>query len=158
MTIDHQSFTLERRIAAPPSRVFACWSDPELKRRWFVESDGPEWRTERYDLDFRTGGTESGSFLLEEGPGARRHENITHFLDIVPEERIAFAYTMAVAGRIHSASLATVTFAAADGGTLLRFTEQGAFFEGTEGVVDRRAGWEHLLDAMTRLAMEKENA
>ena len=84
MTIDHQSFSLERHIAAPPSRVFACWSDPELKRRWFVESDGPEWRTERYDLDFRIGGTESGSFVRESGDFAGRHENMTHFLDIVP--------------------------------------------------------------------------
>jgi uncharacterized protein YndB with AHSA1/START domain len=106
MTIDHDSFTLERRIPVPPSRVYACWADPELKRRWFVESDGPAWQTERYDLDFRVGGTESGSFVLKSGPGAGRHENMTHFLDIVPDERIVFAYTMTADGRIHSASLA----------------------------------------------------
>ena len=158
MTIDHQSFTLERRIAAPPARVYACWADPALKRRWFVDGDGPEWETERYQLDFRTGGTESGSFVLRSGPGAGRHENMTHFLDIQPEERIAFAYTMTIDGRIHSASLATVAFEPAAEGTLLRFTEQGAFFEGSDGVAGRTAGWEQILDTMTRFARETEHA
>ena len=159
MTIDHDSFTLERRIAACPSHVFACWADPARKRRWFVDGDGPEWETERYALDFRVGGTEEGSFVLTSGPGAGRHENMTHFLDIVPDERIAFAYTMAVDGRIHSASLATVTFADAGGGTLLRFTEQGAFFGPSDGAAGRRAGWEHILDNFaTFMTRETANA
>lgn len=158
MKIDHDSFTLERRIAATPARVWRCWAEPALKRGWFVDSDGPEWVTESYANDFRVGGTESGSFVLKEGPGAGRHENMTHYLDIVPGERLAFAYTMAVDGRIHSASLATVTIEPDGDGTLLRFTEQGAWFGASDGVRGRTAGWEHILDKMAAYATEKQNA
>ena len=65
---------------------------------------------------------------------------------------------MAMDGRIHSASLATVTFASTPDGALLRFTEQGAYFDPSDGVAGRTAGWEQILDAMTRFATETENA
>jgi len=58
---------------------------------------------------------------------------------------------MALDGRVHSASLATVSFADADGGTLLTFTEQGAFFPPSDMAAGRRGGWEALLNALDRL-------
>jgi len=149
-TAQHDSFTLERRLGACPAHVWAAWADPALKRRWFVDSDGPEWQTKDYALDFRVGGTESGRFVLTEGPGAGEHANVTHYLDIVAEKRIVFAYTMALDGQIHSASLATVSFAEEGGGTILTFTEQGAWFGPSDGVAGRRAGWEALLAALER--------
>lgn len=146
----HDSFTIERRLAACPAHVWAAWADPALKRRWFVDSDGPEWQTLDYALDFRVGGQETGRFVLTQGPGAGEHANVTHYLDIVREQRIVFAYTMAQDGRIHSASLATVGFAEAGGGTILTFTEQAAFFGPADGAAGRRAGWEGLLDALEK--------
>ncbi len=109
MTVTHESFTLVRTIRARKERVFSAWAKPELKRRWFVDSDGPGWNCREYTLDFRVGGRETGSFVLDEGPGAGEHTNVTHYLDIVENERIVYAYTMALDGRVHSASLATVT-------------------------------------------------
>ena len=58
MSISHENFTIERTIAAPPDRVFDLWSDTAKKRRWFVDSDGPEWTTLEYDVDFRVGRSE----------------------------------------------------------------------------------------------------
>ncbi len=106
------------------------------------------WETRDYSLDFRIGGSETGRFVRTSGPGAGEHANVTHYLDIVPGKRIAFAYTMALDGRIHSASLATVSFAEAGGGTLLTYTEQGAWFAPSDGVDGRREGWEALLAAL----------
>ena len=40
MTPVHDSFAIERVFHACPAHVFACWADPELKRQWFVDSDG----------------------------------------------------------------------------------------------------------------------
>ncbi|MCA8878872.1 MAG: SRPBCC family protein [Rhodobacteraceae bacterium] len=149
--ITHDSFTIERRLAACPAHVWAAWSDPDLKRRWFVDSDGPDWQTAEYSVDFRVGGGETGRFVLSSGPGAGEHANVTHYLDIVPRTRIVFAYTMALDGRIHSASLATVRLEESGGGTILTFTEQGAYFAPSDGATGRRAGWEALLTALERI-------
>lgn len=146
--IAHDSFTLTRDIHACRAHVFAAWADPALKRRWFVDGDGPGWSERDHALDFRPGGTETGRFVLTEGPGAGEHRNVTHYLDIVPDVRIVFAYTMALNGRIHSASLATVMFEDLGGGTRLTFTEQGAFYEHSDGAAGRRHGWAHLLASL----------
>jgi len=145
MSAAHRSFTLTRDLAACPAEVFACWAEAEKKRAWFVDSDGPGWETRAYALDFRVGGTETGSFELKKGPGAGVHENATTFLVIEPERRIDFAYTMAMNGRVHSASLATVTFEETGGGTRLVFTETLAEIGESDGVNGRRGGWEGLL-------------
>ena len=150
MTVTHDSFTIERRLRACPAHVWAAWAEADLKRQWFVAADREGWQTLDYSLDFRVGGTETGRFLLTSGPGAGEHANVTHYLDILPGARIAFAYSMALNGRIHSASLATVTLAEAGGGTLLTFTEQGAWFPPSDGVDGRREGWEVLLAALER--------
>ncbi len=148
MSVVHDTFTIVREIAACREHVFAAWANPELKRRWFVDSDGPQWTERDYRLDFRVGGRETGRFILTEGPGAGEHANVTHYLDIVDGERIAFAYTMAIDGRIHSASLTTVTFEDKGGGTRLSYTEQGAFFGASDGAQMRRGGWVKLLEAL----------
>ena len=156
-TVTHDSFTITRDIAACRAHVFALWSDPDLKRLWFVDSDGPEWNTREYDLDFRIGGTETGRFDLTEGPGAGEHCNVTHYLDIEPDARIVSAYTMAMNGRIHSASLATVTFEDAGGGTRLTYHEQMTLIGESDGASGRAHGWTHLLDGLER-ALERTTA
>ena len=148
MTPAHDRFTLERTLHACRAHVFAAWSDPDLKRRWFVDSDGPHWTEEDYSLDFRVGGTEFGRFVAEDGPARGVHENRTTFLDIIPDERIVFAYTMALEGRVHSASLATVTLTDEGGGTRLTFTEQIAVLGPSDGAEGRCGGWTHLLSAL----------
>ena len=148
MTPIHDSFTLKRRLPARPATVFAAWSDPAVKRRRFVDSDGPGWSTSDYALDFRVGGRETGSFVLAEGPGRGTHANVTHYLDIAAPRRIVDAYTMAHDGAIHSASLATVEFLDEAGETLLRHIEQGVYHPSRDGVAGRQKGWTHLLSAL----------
>lgn len=149
MAITHETFTLKKIIAAPPARVFAAWADPEQKRKWFVEDDSENWETLDYTMDFRVGGREYGRFvLLAKTPAEGEHVNETVFLDIAPDQRIVFAYTMALNGRIHSASLATVRFTEAGTGTRVSYTEQGAFYDKGDGVAGRKAGWTSILNAL----------
>ena len=149
----HDDFTLTRDIAASPAQVFACWSRPDLKRAWFVtEVGGPDWETVEYSQDFRVGGRDHGRFLMHGGPGAGAHENVTHYLDIQPGSRISFAYTMALNGRIHSASLVTVTLAAEGGGTRLSYREQAAFFPPSDMTAGRSHGVGLQLDALAALS------
>lgn len=157
MNPTHDEFHIERVLNASRERVWAAWADPALKRRWFVDSDSPAWSERAYSVDFRVGGRESGSFELTEGPGQGVHENATHYLDIVDGRRIAFAYTMAMDGRIHSASLSTVTFEDQGDGTRMVYTEQGAFFEDSDGPAMRRDGWEHLMNALEKTLTDGES-
>lgn len=157
MIVSHDTFSLERRLAAPPARVFRAWADPALKRRWFVDHDGPDWTTLHYSVDFRVGGRERGAWEMARSDTtlAGEHANESVYIDIVPDARIVYAYTMAMNGDVHSASLSTVTFEADGDGCRLTYTEQGAFFESSDGVEMRRGGWSWLLDALERELMSE---
>ncbi len=150
MTPLHDSFTLTRDIAACRAHVWACWEDPALKRKWFVDNDSDGWSLESYSLSFTRGGRETGVWTVN-APGEPwhgRHRNDTTWLDIAPQDHIVYAYTMALNDQIHSASLATVLFADADGGTRLTFTEQIVLYDSRYGVDNRRNGWSKLLDTL----------
>ena len=147
----HGSFRIERTYAAPPPRVFAAFADPATKRRWFVEDDGRSIR--EHTLDFRVGGGERVVSLFGGGPpgappAGTEMVSDTTYLDIVPDERIVFAYTMAAGGRRFSASLATVELLPEGARTRLVFHEQAAFFEGADGPAMREQGWKALLDTL----------
>lgn len=150
-SVTHSSFTIERTYPQPPARVFEAFSDPATKRRWFAEGEG--FAVDSYELDFRVGGREVSRFgVANPAFSSEEIRNDTVFFDIVPDERIVFGYSMANKGVPFSASLVTVEFEAApDGaGTRLTFTEQVAFFEGSDGVDMRREGTGLLLDSLGR--------
>ena len=56
MSVEHDSWALERDYPQPPGRVFAAWADPAVKARWFDLSGEPE---PDYHSDFRVGGAET---------------------------------------------------------------------------------------------------
>ena len=148
-SVVHDTFSIERTYPSPPDRVFAAFANQSTKRRWFAE--GEDWNVDEFTGDFRVGGRELGRFRFKGGAPIR---NDTVYLDIVTDQRIVFAYTMTVADKRISASLATVALARAGDGTRLTFTEQAAFFEGADGPEQRTSGWGTLL---TRLAEELRN-
>ena len=103
-------------------------------------------------MDFRVGGREQSRFRVT-NPSPVQGQIITNetvYLDIVPNERIVSAYTMALADKRFSASMITIEFkAGADArSTTLLFTEQGAYFDGADGVKMRETGTRELLDAL----------
>ena len=85
----HRTLRVERNYPAPPARVFAAFADPETRRRWLAEGPGSE--VDEFTLDFRVGGFERTRFRFVGGAPMR---NDTLFLDIVPDERIVFAYAL----------------------------------------------------------------
>ena len=147
-SVTHQTFTIERGYRVRPERVFAAFADPETKRRWFAESETNE--TEAFEMDFRVGGGEYARYRFKAGTpfeGAIL-TNQTSYLDIVTNRRIIIAYAMSIGDHRFSASLATFEFLPTEAGTNLIFTEQGAYFEGSDGPQLRESGWRKLLDQL----------
>jgi uncharacterized protein YndB with AHSA1/START domain len=139
----HRTFSVERAYPVPPARVFAAFANPETKRRWFAEGAGFE--VDEFTLDFRVGGFERTRFRFVGGAPVR---NDSLFLDIVPDERIVFAYSLTAEEVRTSAALTTVELAADGGGTRLLLTEQVAFLDGVDGTASRQRGWGGLLDRL----------
>jgi uncharacterized protein YndB with AHSA1/START domain len=142
---EHASFTLERRYAASPARVFAAWSDPAAKARWW---GGPEeWDSGQHELDFREGGSEASSGGPAGGPV---HHYRAVYWEVVPDERIVYTYELLLDDVRLSVSLVTVELKPDGEGTRLTLTEHAAFFDGLEDPSLRRDGTGSLLDALGR--------
>jgi uncharacterized protein YndB with AHSA1/START domain len=126
----------------PPERAFAAWADPEVKARWYVDSDA------QLELDFRVGGRERSQGTAPDG---RAYSYEALYQDIVPGRRIVYTYEMVLEETRISVSLATVEFTPlGEDGTHLVFTEQGAFLDGHESPARRSEGMGSLLDALEK--------
>jgi uncharacterized protein YndB with AHSA1/START domain len=142
-SVTHATFVVERTYDASPARVFAAWADPTTKARWFA---GPEdWDASGHELDFQVGGRECASGGPRGGPV---HIYNAVYYDIVPNERIVYAYDMHLDETRISVSLATVEIKPAGASSRLIFTEQGAFLDGHDYPAEREQGTIELLDAL----------
>jgi uncharacterized protein YndB with AHSA1/START domain len=144
----HNTFVIERAYPVPPGRVFAAFSDPDRKRRWFVEGESKQ--IESYDMDFRVGGKEHYASGFKDGHplAGRTLKSENMYRNIVPNRRIIFTSTMALEENIFSISLGTLEFLPSEKGTDLIFTFQSAFLEGADGPEMREAGWRGLLEKL----------
>ncbi len=140
----HATFTVERTYAATPARVFGAFADEQAKARWFAGPPGFEQHEKKWD--FRVDGVE----VL-----AGRHASgkVTAFYctyhDIVPDQRIVYAYRMTLDGAPMSSSLATIEIRPDGKGARLTLTEYGAYFDGfSDGAAGREQGANWLMDQL----------
>ena len=132
------SFTINRHFNHAPEKVFAAFSDPATKAKWFVGPKGGE-DLERV-IDVKTGGSENLRYKHPSGM-------ITHFIaryhEVEPGKRIVYSYDLMINEKHHSTSLAVLELAPADKGTDMIFTEHVAWHDGTElakGLASREHG------------------
>ncbi|MCW7493579.1 SRPBCC family protein [Leptospira sp. 2 VSF19] len=123
--VRNSTFTIERILPASKERAFGAWSNPESKRRWFACHD--DWKTVEFSLDFQVGGKETNLVLT---PAGSRHVFDATYYDIIPNERIIYAFGMYVNDIRISVSLVTVLFESEIiGRTKMIFTEQIVFLQ-----------------------------
>ena len=140
----HGTIRLERRYKASPARVFAAWAEPKARVRWDVPG---RWVIADQTFDFREGGREVKRF----GPkGDPRLVADTLYLDIVPQRRIVFSYSMTSRGTPISVSLTTIELSASpssgENDTRLLLTEQIVFLDGNDNAANREEGLASMLD------------
>jgi len=142
-SVTHNTFTIERAYDAPVARVFKAFADWEAKKQWF--NSPADWEQGEANMDFRVGGTE----VNKGGPkGGPVHSFLSRYYDIVPNERIVYAYEMYMDEKRISVSVATFELKAEGGRTRLKLTEQGAYLDGFDNGAQREAGTRELLDAL----------
>jgi len=139
-SVMHATFVIERSYDASPARAFKAWAEPAAKARWFGPSEGTN---DGYELDFRVGGREH---LSVGAPDGSTYAFDCCYQDIVPDERIVYAYDMHRDEVRISVSLATVEFKPDGAGTRLIFTEQAAFLDDQDTAGERERGTRTLLE------------
>lgn len=140
----HSTFVLERSYPQPPAGVYAAFSQPARKRRWYVES---EHEIREFEMEFRVGGSERFRYRFKEGHPIAGSEiaNESTYQDIVPETRIVMTSKMSLNGKPITVMLATFEFRPSETGTELVLTHQGAYLEWPDGVKMIEEGWRELL-------------
>lgn len=105
----------------------------------------------RRETDFRVDG---GERLTGRWKSGRVTDFNARYLDIVPQRRIVYAYSMQVDGNKISVSLATILFEPAnvrgEAGTRMTVTEQGAFLDGYDDAGSRERGTGALMDRLAK--------
>jgi uncharacterized protein YndB with AHSA1/START domain len=143
-SVVHATFHLERIYNAPMARVWRALTDKAAKAKWFGPQSDAYELLER-SMDIRPGGRERVRGCWQGGV-VSDFDAIYH--DVVPDHRLVYSYVMHLDEKKISASLATVQLTAADGGTRLAITEQGAFLDGYDDAGSREHGTGQLLDLL----------
>jgi len=146
----HDTFVINRNLVFPCEIVFAAWASSDAKSKWFVGSTG--WQAQQREVDFRVGGRER---LVGRHASGKVSSFDARYYDIVPNERIVYAYEMHVDDVRISISLATIEFKARKGGTDLVITEQGVFLDDFDDARGREQGTLILIGQLEK-SLERE--
>ena len=139
----HDTFVINRTFSFERALVFEAWTSAEAKSRWFAGPKG--WEAQQRELDFRVGGHER---VVGRKPDGHTSTFDAHYYDIVPNERIVYAYEMYIDDVRISVSVATIEFKERKEGTQLVVTEQGVFLDDFDNVRSRQQGTEILMDQL----------
>lgn len=133
--------TLVKRIKAPPARVWAAWTQPELMMLWF----GPHHtRAEEAEADLRPGGRFRVALREDNG---ERHEANGLYTAIEQERRLVFEWHWT--SMPERVSRVTVEFRAMPDGTELTLTHDRFADQAT--ATRHIRGWTESLERLVAL-------
>ena len=138
MTAPLPSVTIVRRIKAPPAKVWAAITQPDLMLQWWGPDAGP---TLSVVADVRPGGRFSVVFRLLNGD---EHNPTGVYREVEREKKLVFTWDLP--GAPEPESLVTFRLEPFDGGTELTLTHERLPNE--EARASHEHGWIGLLDTL----------
>jgi uncharacterized protein YndB with AHSA1/START domain len=143
-SVAHATFHLERTYDAPVARVWTALTERGAKDQWF---GGGDFQWLERSMDVRPGGTEHAKGRWPSGVVSTFDAT---YYDVIPNQRLVYAYEMHLDERKISVSVATMQLQAEGAKTTLLVTEQGAFLDGYDDAGSREHGTRALLEALGR--------
>jgi uncharacterized protein YndB with AHSA1/START domain len=129
---------VERRLDAPPERVFDAWLDPAQAGRWLFRT--PDGTLERCEIDARVG----GGFRIDERRGSEVAEHFGEYVQLDRPRRLAFDFWTSFS---EERTRVTVAIARDGDGSLLTLTHEGVWADYEDRT---RQGWTMILDGLAR--------
>jgi uncharacterized protein YndB with AHSA1/START domain len=130
--------TVERRLDAPPERVFDAWLDPAQAGLWLFRT--PDGMLARCEIDARVG----GRFRIDERRGRDLAEHHGEYVEIDRPRRLAFDFWTSFSDE---RTRVTVTIAPDGDGTLVTLRHEGVWADYEDRT---RQGWATILDGLAR--------
>lgn len=134
--------SLERVIAAPRSKVYRAWLDPVMLAQWMGPDD---FTVTVATVDARVGGVHQVEMLDAEGG---HHEFVSVIQELVPDERIVFAFKFHPEGQ---QSRLTLTLRDIEDGTALRLEHERITVGGSLDTQSVNVGWSQTLAKLQAL-------
>jgi uncharacterized protein YndB with AHSA1/START domain len=110
-----RELVLARLMDAPRTKVYRCWTEPDLLTRWFAPLP---YTTPVAELDVRPGGS---CVVIMRSPEGQEMPNRGVYLDVVPNERIVFTDAFVCAWEPSEKPFMTATITFADDGGKTRY-------------------------------------
>ena len=134
------SLTLQRRINAPPARIYSAWTEPSQIVKWMHPGDCEVIHVE---MDVRVGGRFR---IIMRAPDGEEHDVSGAFREVVRDEKLV--YTWAWRSTPERESLVTLTLRLDGEATLLTLKHEQFFDEAARD--NHKAGWDQALDGLER--------
>lgn len=131
------STSVSRNIAAPRSKVFEAWLNPEMLAKFMTPMPGTTVPVAKSDA------TEGGRFEIVMAVGENEIPHSGTYKEISPHERLVFTWESPFSV---PDSTVTLHFAEADGGTDVTLTH--VKFPSEEARDNHKGGWTGILEAL----------
>ncbi|MFM0340035.1 SRPBCC family protein [Paraburkholderia fungorum] len=141
MIEEKPSLTIVRRIKAPPARVYAAWTRPELMARWWGPDAGPVLSVE---ADPRVGGRFRVVFQTLDG---ETHDCRGEYQEVEVDSKLVFTWEWVTMPE--QRSLVTIRFRSVADGTEMIFTHAQFADEGERDA--HQVGWGGALEKLVGL-------
>lgn len=147
MMKEKPSLTIVRRLKAPPARVYAAWTRPDLMVRWWGPDGGPVLSAE---ADPRVGGRFRVVFQTLNG---ETHDCRGEYQEVEPDRKLVFTWQWVTMPERRS--LVTIVLREIEEGTELNFTHSQFFDEAARD--GHQIGWTGSFEKLERLMDELAN-
>lgn len=153
--LSERELVLVRETDVPREKLYAGWTQPDLLVQWFTPKP---WSTTSCEIDLRPGGTCKTTMRSPEG---EEFPNLGVFLEIVPNEKLAFTdgYLPNWEPNPNPFFTAVVTFEALPGGKtrytarVMHWTKENAEKHAAMGFME---GWGKAFDQLVELCTKDD--